>query len=206
MRILCRYLLITGLTALASAAAAQDDAADAAWLARALELRPGSVVAEIGAGDGGLSVEIARRIGPAGRIYSSELGEGALQRLRRGIAAAAVGNVTVVEGDPSHTNLPEQCCDAVFLRNVYHHFADPVAMNAGIRSSLRPGGRLAVIDFSPRGPESERPEGRAQGAQHGIRMGTLVEELEAAGFEVRSAEERPDRAVYVVARRPDSRP
>lgn len=205
MNFLRHCILITGLTALASTAAAQDNAADSAWLAQALQLRSGSIVAEIGAGGGKLSIAVARHIGPSGRVYSSELGRESLQRLRRAISAAALNNVNVIEGDPNRTNFPDGCCEAVFLRNVYHHFADPGAMNASVWRSLRPGGRLAVIDFAPRGTENQQPSGRAQGSQHGITMRTLVKELESTGFEVISAAERPDRGVYVVARKPGTR-
>jgi ubiquinone/menaquinone biosynthesis C-methylase UbiE len=49
----------------------------------------------------------------------------------------------VVEGGLAQTNLPDECCDAVFMRHVYHHFGDPPAMNASLFRSLKPGGRLA---------------------------------------------------------------
>ena len=200
MRMLRHCLLIAGLVALAPTAAAQDNAADTDWLVEVLKLRPGSTVVDIGAGRGELTVAIAPHVAPGGRVYSSDLGTEAVQRLR--VARAGITNVTVVEGDPNRTNLPEQCCDAVFLRYVYHHFADPPAMNASLLRTLKPGGRLAVIEFSPRGSESKQPSGRDSGKQHGITAETLVSELRQAGFELISAEERRDRGVYVVVRKP----
>ena len=64
-------------------------------------------------------------------------------------AAAGLKNVTVVDGTAGRTNLPEQCCDAIFMRDVYHHFTDPAAMNASVLASLKPGGMLGVLDFGP---------------------------------------------------------
>lgn len=180
-------------------APAQNYSADAVWLDEVLRLGPGSTVADIGAGTGWLSLELAPRLGPSGRIYASELGADAVERLRQAIDTASVRNVIVVEGHPSRTNLPANCCDAIFLRRVYHHFADPKAMNASLWDSLRPGGRLAIIDFAPRGAESAEPAGRAEGDQHGITMETLTKELRKSGFRILSAEQRPDLSVYVVA-------
>ena len=205
MIMLRHCLLIAGLVALAPTAAAQDNAADTDWLVEVLRLRPGSTVADIGAGRGELTIAVAPHVAPGGRVYSSELGTEAVQRLRRAVARAGATNVTVVEGDPNQTNLPEQCCDAVFLRYVYHHFADPPAMNASLWRSLKPGGRLAVIEFSPRGSESKQPSRRASGDQHGITAETLVSELRQAGFELISAEGRRDRDVYVVVQKPVER-
>ena len=93
--------------------------------------------------------------------------------------------------------------DAIFMRNVYHHFDDPAAMNASLRASLKPGGRLAIIDFTPPPGKEAAPSRRGEDNQHGVTATTLKAELEAAGFEVISAT-TTDRAVHVVARRPTS--
>ena len=75
-----------------------------------------------------------------------------------------MANVTVVEGDATDTRLPEGCCDAVFMRDVFHHLTDAAAINASIARALRPGGVFVVIDFLP-GNEG-----------HGITPEKLVEE------------------------------
>ena len=90
---------------------------------------------------------------------------------------------------------------------VYHHFGDPPAMNASIRASLKPGGRLAIIDFTPpRGKNGESGENvpgrRAEDQHHGVTAATVARELEAAGFEILSSTESGTRGVLVVARRP----
>jgi predicted methyltransferase len=89
------------------------------------------------------------------------------------------------------------------MRDVYHHFADPATMNASIFRSLRPGGRLAVIDFEPPpGGEGANPATRSTNGHHGITPPTLERELKAAGFEILSSTALNSRLFMVVARRP----
>lgn len=181
---------------------AQQNSADIEWLIEALELREGSVVADIGAGDGDQTLAIAEQVGPDGQIYSTELGEDSVQELREAIENADVQNVTVLEGAPTQTNLPEESFDAIYLRRVYHHIGDPPAFNASLLQSLKPGGRLAIIDFEPRGDEAE-PGERADGNQHGVLAETVVEELTQAGFVLVSNEPQSGRDFYVVVQKPE---
>ena len=203
-----RFITTLVLAALAVAAAPaqtrQENEADAAWLIKVLDLRPGSVVGEIGAGDGELTFLLAKTVTEQGRIYSNELNLDRVKALQAKAGKSGTKNVTVVEGREAETNFPDQCCDAIFMRNVYHHFGDPPVMNASLLKSLKPGGRLAVIDFTPPPPSdvSENPPGkRGEDNHHGITAATLEKELKAAGFEIVSSELK-NRAVSVVARRP----
>ena len=187
---------------LATAAAAQDNAADAKRLVEVLGVRPGSVLADIGAGDAQLTIPMAAEVGPSGRVYATDLGGGPLDGLRRAIANAGVTNVEIVEGHALRTNLPPACCDGIFIRNVYHHFADPDAMNRSVLESLKAGGRLAIIDFAPDGPEAASPADRAGGKTHGVAAETVARELERAGFEPVTIEHRHERTFLVVVRKP----
>ena len=198
------FVLAAGI---AAAQDARQNTADAEWLIKVLEVRSGSVVAEIGAGDGALTFALARAAGPSGRVFSNELNKERLGALGREAAKQQVTNVTTVEGRDNETNVPDGCCDAIFMRNVYHHFGDPPAMNASLLKSLKPGGRLAVIDFTPPPTRnSENPPGRrGEDNHHGITAATLEKELRAAGFEILSAETK-NRAVMVVARRAPETP
>ena len=182
---------------------AEQNAADAERVIKALEIRAGSVVGEIGAGDGALTIAIAKAVGATGRVFSNEFNKDRLADVVRAAAKAGLGNVTAIEGREAETNLPDRCCDAIFMRNVYHHFGDPGAMNASLFTSLKPGGSLAVLDFGPPpGAESATPSGRSQDGHHGVTPAAVERELKAAGFEVVSASEWPLRAFMVVARRP----
>jgi ubiquinone/menaquinone biosynthesis C-methylase UbiE len=201
-------LLVVGLAGMAGftgTANAQDEfASDAARLVTALKLHAGQTVADIGAGRGQLAVALAREVGPSGRVYATELDTDRLRDIREAIGSAGLTNVTVIEAHATRTNLPEQCCDALVLRRVYHHFGDPQLMNASMRQSLKPGGLLAVIDFDPDSAESADPNGRATGNQHGVTSETVVRELGQAGFEVVTVEEGtgPGRFMVVVRRPP----
>jgi SAM-dependent methyltransferase len=161
--------------------------AEAERLAQALGVSTGQTVAEVGAGSGRFSVKMAQIVGESGKVYSTELSESDRQAIRTRADNAGVRNLVVVEAAPVETNLPNACCDVVFLRNVYHHITEPDAFSKSLRRAVRPGGRLAVIDFEPgalwflRGRPSEASERRTG---HGVGMADTVVELKAAGFAV----------------------
>jgi SAM-dependent methyltransferase len=184
-------------------APAQNDAADVERLVTLLDLHEGSVVADIGAGSGALSVQIAAHVGQSGRVYSTDIDTKRLGDIRRAVARAELSTVTVVEGRAADTNLPEQSCDAIFMRDVYHHFADPAAMNASLLRTLKLGGRLAIIDFAPRSGRRQPPGKRAEGRDHGVQLTDVVEELTAAGFaDVRQADWSSSGNFAVIGMRP----
>jgi protein-L-isoaspartate O-methyltransferase len=202
-RVLFASLAIAAAIISAIVVTRADDASDAARLIETLELKAGSTVGEIGAGDGELTILMSRHVGPAGRVFTTELGQDRVRTLRAAVEKAAVGNVTIVEGDAARTNLPDGCCDAVFMRAVYHHFGDPPAMNRSLLASLRPGGRLAIMDFTPRGDEeASNPADRDEDGRHGVKAETVAKELVAAGFERIDVEDRKGRDFLVVVRKP----
>jgi SAM-dependent methyltransferase len=156
-----------------------------ARLAEVLRLSPGMTVAEIGAGRGVLAAAIARRLEPGGQLYATELSTDRLRELRRRVEREGIGNMLIVEAGETQTNLPDACCDAVFMRNVYHHIGDPAAFNTSLRRSIRDGGLLAIIDFPPSvfWSRSASPDGAAPARTgHGVTPHEVVEELERAGF------------------------
>lgn len=193
--------VITVGTCAVLAQTAEQNAADAAWLIQALDIRAGSTVGEIGAGAGEITLAMARTVGESGRVFSNELNKTRLAAIGTSAEAGGLHNVTLVEGRETETNLPEQCCDAIFMRNVYHHFGDPPAMNASLLKSLKPGGRLAILDFTPPPGGESAPGHRGDDNHHGITTPTLERELKAAGFEIVSSSEK-SRTVSIVARRP----
>jgi predicted methyltransferase len=196
-------ILLAGAVMAARAVYAQNNASDTSKLIEVLELKPGSVVAEIGAGGGDLTTAIARHVGPAGRVYTSELGSDRLSKLRDAVSKSSATNVQVVEGHEAHANLAEGCCDAVFMRNVYHHFGDPATMNASIFKALKPGGRIGVIDFSPRTNAPIAPPGkRGEDAAHGVSIDVVSNELKTAGFQIVTTEDRLERWFLVVGVKP----
>ena len=199
-------LLALALLLAAPPARSQDEAGDADRLVEALALRPGSVIAEIGAGDGTLSIALARRVGSDGHVFTTELGAARLKTLREKVAAERVPQIDVLDGHQTRTNLSDGCCDAVLMRDVYHHFGEPAAMNASLFASLRPGGRVAILDFAPSGEEADTVSGRARDGHHGVGRQTVSRELEAAGFVGIAATSIAGRRYMVVAHKPVATP
>jgi ubiquinone/menaquinone biosynthesis C-methylase UbiE len=157
---------------------------EAGRLTTLLAWHQGSMVAEIGAGDGKLTRAASRRVGASGRVYSNELDPAEVEQLRE--LAKTATNIVVVQGDAASTNLPAECCDSIFMRLVYHHFTNPQAMDASLLRALKPGGLLAVVDEEPR-PGSAIPDGVPKNrVGHGIPQPVLIAELKSAGFEVES--------------------
>ncbi len=196
---------------IASPAAAQSELERTANL---LGLEPGAAVAEIGAGDGEFAVALARRVGPDGRVYATEIES----EKRAAIAAEAseqgLANVEVLEAQVAATGLPSACCRAVFMRHVYHHLRDPAAINRDLLRALEPGGRLLIVDFPPTwylAPWTPDDVGEER-SEHGIELDDARRELEDAGFELVEAIPRwdtgwlgPDSWALLV-RRPNAAP
>jgi ubiquinone/menaquinone biosynthesis C-methylase UbiE len=160
-----------------------QDWKDADKLATLLNWKPGSVVAEIGAGDGGLTLAAAERVGPTGRVYTTELDPKNLAKLESLAAVQKAHNIIAVKAGEAETNLPRECCDSIFMRSVYHHFTQPAKEDASLLQSLKPGGLLAVIDSPPR-KGSKPPKGVPKNrGGHGMPKQLLIDELGAAGFQ-----------------------
>jgi ubiquinone/menaquinone biosynthesis C-methylase UbiE len=165
-------------------------------LVELLGLKPGMAVADVGAGFGAWTLRFSRWIGPEGKVYASDIGAPQLAALRAMVERERLSNVTVLEGGADTTNLPPLCCDAVLIRDAYHHFTQPDAIVQSIAAALKPGGRLAVIDFPPR-PNSEVPAGvRQDRGGHGVPPEVVQREAGAALTHVRT----------IAAWSPDSQP
>ena len=148
-------------------------------LAKLLNLEPGMTIADVGAGFGAWTIRFARFVGPSGRVFASDIGEKQLAWLREYAKKEGTANVTVIEGAPASTNLPANCCDAILIRDAYHHLTEPEKIVASMAAALKPGGRLAVIDFPPRA-NSEVPTGvAANRGGHGVPPEVVEREIGA---------------------------
>ncbi len=190
------------VTLLVTAAVLAQQAVETKWIFEAIGVKEGATICEIGAGDGELTIDAAKIVGASGRIYSSELGEERVKTLRRKVADSGLQQITVVDGSVDRTNFPDATCDGVFMRNVYHHFADPPTMNASILTALKPGGRLAIVDFSPPKEEAPTPAERGKDGMHGVKAETVAKEGAGAGFESVSTKPGNNRWFLVVMQKP----
>ena len=179
--------------------------AEAVHLAEVLNLGPGKIVAEVGAGKGQMTLRVARLVRPGGRVHSTEFEPKKLRQMRRSVEKSGLENISVIKGSQTGTELPPESCDAIFMRGVYHHFTAPTDMTRSLFLALRPGGTLAVIDFPPRlllslWTPKGIPENRGG---HGIQKELLRQELIEAGFEpAQECDDWPFRMYCAVFRKP----
>jgi ubiquinone/menaquinone biosynthesis C-methylase UbiE len=151
-------------------------------LAALLEWKQGTSVADIGAGDGSYAFVAADVVGTSGKVFATEIDKDKLRKLREEIKKRNLQNVIAVESGEAETNLPASCCDAIFLRRVYHHLEKPLEFDASSLRSLKPGGKLAIIDFPPH-PEYGKVKGVPKDREdHGIQQKILIDEVTRAGF------------------------
>jgi ubiquinone/menaquinone biosynthesis C-methylase UbiE len=189
---------------MAAPCCAQDSyQTEADRLAVLLDWHSGSVVADIGAGHGQLTLAAATVVGRTGRVYTTELDPKLLVHLE-GVAQTNK-NITPVKAAEAETNLPEGSCDSIFMRLVYHHLTKPAEIDASLFRSLKPGGLLAVIDEEPP-PGSTRVEGVPENrGGHGVPQKILIEEVTSAGFQVVKAQDDwPDKDYCIVFRKPST--
>ncbi|MGH8906543.1 MAG: class I SAM-dependent methyltransferase [Egibacteraceae bacterium] len=114
----------------------------------ALRLRPGDRVADLGAGAGYFTLRLARAVGPSGVVYAVDTDEDLPRVLAAKASRRGLDNVVTVEAGPEDPCLPE-AVDLVLLVNTYHHIPDPARYFTALARSLRPAGRLAVIEALP---------------------------------------------------------
>jgi ubiquinone/menaquinone biosynthesis C-methylase UbiE len=159
-------------------AKAFDDPARDAWqmpnrVIAALGLKPGAVVADIGAGTGYFSVRLARSAAHPG-VFASDIEPAMVEYLKKraakeGFHNEGLDNIVPVQASAASPNLPEPV-DVVLMVDTFHHIGNRVAYFRGLRSSLKPGGRVAIIDFKPDAPEGPPQEFRKEMAAAGYRL------------------------------------
>jgi len=142
---------------------------------RALKLAPGQVACDIGAGPGYFALRMART---AAHVFAVDVEPRIVQALQKRIAKSGLRNVTPVLGLDDDPLLPERACDLIAVVDVYHHFPDGPAYLRRLVRSLKPGGRIANLDFHPR----ELPVGPP--VAHKIAPDDFLRDARAAGLEL----------------------
>ena len=119
----------------------------------ALKLKPGDVVADIGAGSGYLSFPIAPRVGPKGKVLAVDIQPQMLKLIRKRMEATKVSNVEPIEGTATDPQLPENTVDLILMVDVYHEFEFPWEMTTAMIKALKPGGRLVFVEYRGEDPQ-----------------------------------------------------
>jgi ubiquinone/menaquinone biosynthesis C-methylase UbiE len=144
----------------------------------AIRLKPGMTVAEVGAGTGYVSLRMAKRVGPTGKVYANDLQPEMLVLLHNNAAKAGIANVTTVLGGETDPKLPAGQMDLIILVDVYHEFSQPQEMLRGIRRALKPDGRLVQLEYRKEDPNVPIL------ADHKMSVAEARTEVEAEGFKL----------------------
>ncbi|HWQ56485.1 MAG TPA: methyltransferase domain-containing protein [Bryobacteraceae bacterium] len=161
-----------------------------------LDVYPGSTVVDLGTGTGNLLSALSNAVGPKGHVVATDIQQDFLDRARERAAGAGLKNVDFVLGTETDPKLPPGAADLVVVLDAYHHFDYPEQMLAAIRRSLRPGGRLAIIEYhKKRGAMEVNPDFalthiRATADQ-------VIREVEAAGYKLRWQREHAPGRQYI---------
>jgi ubiquinone/menaquinone biosynthesis C-methylase UbiE len=142
----------------------------------ALRLKPGMVVADVGAGSGYMTLRMAKLVGPSGKVYGEDIQPEMLRLLRENAAKAGFDNIEEVLGTDRDPKLPAGKLDLILLVDVYHEFSHPQDMVRRMREALKPDGRLVLLEYRKEDPAVPiKPEHKMSVAQ--VKM-----ELEPEGF------------------------
>jgi arsenite methyltransferase len=140
-----------------------------------LGLKPGDLVADLGSGGGYFTFRLARAVAPGGTVYAVDTDSDMRTALAERAAASGLDNVVTVAAGPGDPALPEPV-DLVFMVNAYHHMPERGTYFANLARSLKPGGRLAIVE--------SRPARLHRLIGHATAPDTIRAELQATGFEL----------------------
>ena len=135
-----------------------------------LGIKPGTSVADIGAGSGWFTVRAARRVGKDDVVYAVEINRNYVRHIKNRAKKEKLLNIRTVLGKADDPLLPPASVDVVMLLKTYHEVGKPVALLRKLRAAMRPGARLAIIDKN------------GIGTDHGLNADVVIKEAAQAGF------------------------
>jgi ubiquinone/menaquinone biosynthesis C-methylase UbiE len=165
---------------------------------RALDLiaiQPGMKVADVGAGSGYMTTRLSPRVGPTGKVYANDVQPALLQIIRQKASSQGLSNIELVLGTETDARLPEGAIDLVLLVDVYHEFSHPQEMLRSIRRSLKPEGRLVLIEYRKEDPSIPIAD------THRLNAADARKEIGAEGFTFDQLISRLPRQHIIVFRR-----
>jgi SAM-dependent methyltransferase len=148
-----------------------------------LKIARGSSVADIGAGSGYMTLKLSARVGPEGKVYANDIQPQMLQMLAGRLASAKIGNVVLIQGTIDDPRLPEASVDLEIMVDVYHELSQPQAMLRHLRASLKPGGRLVLLEYRKEDPSIPIKY------EHKMTVAEAKMEVEAEGFTLAKVDE-----------------
>lgn len=157
-----------------------------------LSLKKGETVADVGAGVGYLTLRIARRVGPAGKVYGVDVQKEMLERLRANAAKANITNIETVLGSETDPLLPAGKVDLILMVDVYHELSHPQAMLQNMKRELSPEGRLALVEYRKEDPNIPIR------IEHKMSAWEVKTEVEAEGYKlVKTLTTLPRQSVFI---------
>jgi ubiquinone/menaquinone biosynthesis C-methylase UbiE len=148
-----------------------------------LALKPGAVVADVGAGSGYISEKLSRAVGPTGRVYAVDIQPEMIALIDARVKKEGLTNVTSVLGEADDPKLPDGAVDLELMVDVYHELQHPQVVLRHLRRALRPNGRLVLLEYRKEDPTVPIRE------EHKMSVADAKAELEAEGFQLSDVNE-----------------
>jgi SAM-dependent methyltransferase len=142
-----------------------------------LAIEPGRSVADIGAGSGWFTVRAARRVTGSGTVYAVDINPEAIQYIEQRAKKEQLHNIKTILSKPDDPQLPADSVDAVLLLKTYHEIAYPIALLSNLRSSLRAGAKIGIIDRN------------GNGENHGVSKDVVIREAARAGYQLHGSQD-----------------
>ncbi len=166
-----------------------------AELVKAIGVQPGMTVADVGTGVGYMLPYLSAAVGPQGKVLGEDIFDDFLKKARAASDKAGLRNVDFVKGSEHSANLPAGRLDVILALDSYHHFNYPQDMLSSFKSALKPGGRLAIVEYYKR--EGAMSGGNSALTHIRLDDADVVKEVEAAGFKMIEEHEHIPKSQYV---------
>jgi SAM-dependent methyltransferase len=166
----------------------------------ALKIADGSIVADLGAGGGWLTVRLAQRVGPRGLVYAEDIQSEMIEAIKRRVQRENLANVQTVLGTTKDSRLPRGL-DAVVILGSYNEMEDPVALLKNAAASLKPQGRIGVVEYNPGGG------GPGPDPDQRVSPDTVIKDARSANLQVISQDRIPPfMYMIILGKGPSGRP
>lgn len=161
-----------------------------------LRIEKGATVADVGAGSGYMTAKLSKKVGPQGKVYANDIQQGMLDLLNKRLVKSKITNVTTVLGTQDDPRLPSEALDLIIMVDVYHELSQPQVILRKLRSSLKAGGRLVLLEYRKEDPDVPiRPE-------HKMSVADAKLEVEAEGFKLTKTNEDLPRQHILIFSKP----